>query len=133
MGTNDTPDKHEIARDKKGLFLPGQSANPNGRPKRKTLTELIHAKLDDTPQAWEAIVALVVHKILKDGDKDILKVFWEYTDGKPKQSIELEDKTQTIKDMKDYVTKQIQSLDRDIPQGSFGTTVSNDTKPDKNL
>jgi hypothetical protein len=69
------------------LFQPGQSGNPNGRPKRKTLTELIHAKLDDTPDAWNTIVDLVVEKIKTD--KDVLKIFWEYTDGKPQQKTDI--------------------------------------------
>src|SRR3990167_9243796 len=57
--------------------------NPNGRPKRKTLTELIHAKLDDTPDGWNKIVNAVVNKLTTD--KEVLKTFWNYTDGMPVQ------------------------------------------------
>lgn len=71
-------------------FPPGVSGNPAGRPKRKTLTELIHAKLDDTPEAWNAVVGIVLEKILKEKDKDVLKALWQYTDGMPKQSVEHE-------------------------------------------
>jgi len=68
-------------------FPPGVSGNPAGRPKRKTLTELIHAKLDDTPGAWDAIVNTVIQKVIKDKEKEIIKTFWQYTDGMPKQDI----------------------------------------------
>ena len=70
-------------------FAPGNNANPAGRPKRKTLTELIHAKLDETPGAWDAIVNTVIQKVIKDKEKEIIRTFWQYTDGMPKQSLDL--------------------------------------------
>ena len=81
---NLTPNK-QVKADTK--FKPGVSGNPAGRPKRKTLTELIHAKLDDTPEAWNAVVGIVLEKILKEKDKDVLRALWQYTDGMPKQSL----------------------------------------------
>lgn len=59
--------------------------NPNGRPKRKTITELIHAKLDDTPEGWDKLIALVMYKLFNEKDKDLLKTLWQYTDGMPVQ------------------------------------------------
>lgn len=96
MEGNDTknivPDKPAVSGDANrqpdGTFGPGNSANLAGRPKRKTLTELIHAKLDETPGGWEAIVAMALNKVLKDKDKDILKTLWNYTDGMPNQKME---------------------------------------------
>lgn len=83
------PDNQENAgRLKDGTFAPGVSGNPAGRPKRKTLTELIHAKLDSTENGWEAVVAMAINKILKDGDKEILKTLWNYTDGMPNQRVD---------------------------------------------
>lgn len=76
-------------KDKPWLFKPGESGNPAGRPKRKTLTELIHAKLDDTPGAWDAIVSTVIQKILKDKEREVIKTFWQYTDGMPLQKTDL--------------------------------------------
>ena len=72
-----------------GFNVHPENINRAGRPKRKTLTELIHTKLDDTPEAWNAVVGIVLEKILKEKDKDILKVLWQYTDGMPKQSMDL--------------------------------------------
>ena len=83
------PEKQENAgRNPDGTFPPGVSGNPNGRPKRKTLTELIHAKLDDTPEGWEKLAAMVLYKIFNEKDKEILKELWHYTDGMPQQKVE---------------------------------------------
>ena len=71
---NDDPtkpllDKQVVSRDDRGRLLPGNTANPNGRPKRATLAELIHAELDNTPNAWKGIVGVVLEKLLKDIQK----------------------------------------------------------------
>lgn len=71
-----------------GTFPPGVSGNPLGRPKRKTLTELIHAKLDDTPDGWNKLVALVLTEIFTNKNKDVMKELWHYTDGMPKEKHE---------------------------------------------
>jgi hypothetical protein len=72
-----------------GFQLHPENINKTGRPKRKTLTELIHAKLDDTPEGWEKLVALVLSKMFTDKDKDLIKELWHYTDGMPKQSTDI--------------------------------------------
>jgi len=82
------PNKYEVKRDAKGKWLPGSVPNPNGRPKRKTLTEMIHAKLDDD-DSWKEVVGVVLEKVLKDKDKEIIKAFWDHTDGKAPQSVKL--------------------------------------------
>ena len=78
-----------INRDNQGKWLDGVSGNPAGRPKRKTLTELIHAKLDDTPEGWEKFISLVLTMMFNDKNKDLIKTLWQYTDGMPKSSIEV--------------------------------------------
>lgn len=89
MGNDNASDqiteKQSETVNKPWQFQPGQSGNPAGRPKRKTLTELIHAKLDNTPGGWEAIVNEAIRKALKD--KEVLRTLWQYTDGMPRQSI----------------------------------------------
>lgn len=83
------PDIQENAgRMPDGTFAPGVSGNPLGRPKRKTLTELIHDKLDNTPGAWEELVDVVI-RLAKGKDREILKELWHYTDGMPKQKQEI--------------------------------------------
>src|SRR5260221_2182308 len=84
-------DKVVIARDEHGRLLPGQqSINPLGRPKRKTLTELIHDKLDkgDGELTWEQLVTVIM-SMVKHKDKDIVKELWHYTDGKPNESLDV--------------------------------------------
>jgi hypothetical protein len=68
--------KHVVARDEHGRLLPGNTANPNGRPKRKTLTELLHEKLDSTPEGWNEVAAIIL-KLIEEKDRDIIKEFWQ--------------------------------------------------------
>lgn len=70
-------------------FKKGEVTNPKGRPKRKTLTELIHAKLDDTPDGWNKLVALVLTEMFNAKNKDLIKTLWQYTDGMPTQKTEI--------------------------------------------
>lgn len=91
MSSRGTPNKlgkTGIERNPDGTVKAGSVLNPNGRPKRKTLTEMIHAKLDDTEGGWETLVNIVLAKV-REGDKDLIKALWEYTDGKPTQRQEL--------------------------------------------
>jgi hypothetical protein len=80
--------KQVPARDDHGRLLPGNTANPNGRPKRKTLTELLHERLDNTPNGWEDVVTVILGLVSRK-DREIIKELWHYTDGKPKESQEL--------------------------------------------
>jgi len=91
--------------EKPWLFQPGQSGNPKGRPKRKTLTEMIHAKLDEDDN-WQEVVAVVLEKVLKDKDKEILKSFWDHTDGKAKQAIDHTTKGEKINPTFTVATKE---------------------------
>lgn len=86
----EVPEKQEISgdipRNEDGTFPKGISGNPKGRPRRKTLTELIHAKLDET-NGWDAIVAKVI-ELSVAGNRHVLKQLWDHTDGMPKQKVE---------------------------------------------
>lgn len=87
--------KQEKTRDEKGRLLPGNTANPNGRPKRKTLTELLHDKLDNTPEGWNDLVDVII-SLAKRKDKEIIKEIWKYTDGMPQQRTDLTSKGEQI-------------------------------------
>ena len=110
MGNDNSADKQQITAIGKP-FPKGVSGNPAGRPKRKTLTELIHAKLDETPGAWDAIVGTVIQKILKDKEKEVIKTFWQYTDGMPKQSLDIDGKIQNYMGVKYVANKPDTSTD----------------------
>jgi len=96
------------------LFKPGQSGNPNGRPKGSgiSITTAIKKELEKVPKGQTATyLELIVKRILKnaieDGDQNAIKQIWNYIDGMPKQSIET-----TISDdrTKDKLDSLIESL-----------------------
>lgn len=72
--------------------MPFKKGDPNinreGRPKRKTLTELLHDKLDSTPNGWNDLVEAIL-SLAKRKDKDIIKEIWKYTDGLPTQKTDI--------------------------------------------
>jgi hypothetical protein len=89
------PDKQESKRDDKGRFLPGHSGNPNGRPKRKTLTELLCIELDHQcpgdklGRTWaEVIVAATLTQGVR-GKTEALKEVWNRSDGRVATEVEL--------------------------------------------
>ena|SRR3990167_8966507 len=89
--TKKIPDKKaKIGRRLDGTFLPGTVPNPNGRPKRKTITELIHERLDDPKSelTWQELITIFL-SMAKRKDKEILKELWHQTDGLPKQRTEV--------------------------------------------
>lgn len=91
--TNPSLDKQGKTRElpATGFHTNPERINKEGRPKRKTLTELIHAKLDETPGGWEAIVKTAISKALTD--KEVLRTLWQYTDGMPKQHTDIDIKS----------------------------------------
>jgi len=80
-------------RDEKGRLLPGNTANPNGRPKGKTLTEVIRSKLEElSPDRRRTAMEWLADNILQDAldhDNSMRKLIWNYLEGLPKQSIDL--------------------------------------------
>lgn len=101
-----------------------ENINREGRPKRKTLTELIHAKLDDTPDAWEAVIRVVLEKLIKEKDPQILKTFWQYTDGMPQQKVEMTAVmgTQHYIPQKDYGNKSNKAMEANSKTGESTTS-----------
>lgn len=82
-------------RDQNGRWKPGQSGNPNGRPKGLSFTEAIKAELMKMPAGTkmtylEAAVKKVMTKIVVDGDSRIISKMWDHLDGAPKQKVDLE-------------------------------------------
>jgi hypothetical protein len=77
-------------RNPDGTFAEGHAPSSPGRPKRKTITELIHEKLDSgtADLTWDQLITIFI-SMAKRKDRDILKELWHYTDGMPKQKTEL--------------------------------------------
>lgn len=79
------------------LFKPGQSGNPNGRPKGAgiSITTEIKKKLQEVPPGQKATyLELLLQRIMKqaitDGDAAMVKQIWNYVDGMPKQNMTIE-------------------------------------------
>lgn len=76
-----------------GQFKPGQSGNPNGRPKKSLFTQHIEAALNDPAKA-KALADQVIANIMA-GDSSALKQAWDRTDGPVTQVVETKDTTWT--------------------------------------
>lgn len=74
-------------------WKPGQSGNPNGRPKKgMSLTELMKDFLDNAPEGKEKLYKEKfienTYKLAMEGDVPALKLIWNYVDGMPQQKID---------------------------------------------
>ena len=81
-------------QDKAGRFKPGQSGNPNGRPKGISITEMVKTALEEvepkTGIHWkDLIIKRILLKATNDGDTQMLKAIWAYIDGMPRQDLNL--------------------------------------------
>lgn len=83
----------EIIRDDLGRFSKGVSGNPNGRPKKKTLTEYIEDELGlilpSGINGKQNLARLILKLIFESKDTNMMKELWHYLDGMPKQKAEL--------------------------------------------
>ena len=72
-----------------GSYKPGQSGNPEGRPKKGySITEWFQAMLASKPEVKDAIGKSIVKKAL-EGDSAAQRLVWNYMDGMPKQINEI--------------------------------------------
>jgi hypothetical protein len=72
-------------------FKPGESGNPNGRPKGKTLTERVRDVLDENPDTAQAIVDAGIEAARK-GDFQFWKYMFDRLDGTPTQQLNIDHK-----------------------------------------
>lgn len=70
-------------------FKPGESGNPNGRPKKGySITEWFKEMLDSAPEVKDAIGKSIMKKAL-EGDTAAQKLIWNYMDGAPPQNLNI--------------------------------------------
>lgn len=86
MGELDKQVKTSPERDEHGRLLPGQqSLNPAGRPKGKTIKELVREHLDTHPEDMEEFVR---HFIKRNRE-----LAWRMMEGQPKQTSDVKVET----------------------------------------
>ena len=79
-------------------FKKGQVGNPKGRPKGSlSITDAIRSKLGEVADGekktyLELILKRILDKAIKDNDTQTLKLLWNYVDGLPHQSLDVEQK-----------------------------------------
>lgn len=82
-------------RNEKGQLLPGQTANPSGRPKGGfNITDIIKREMQKIPEGQqksyaEAFVKKMLHKAIIDGDSTTERLLMNYVDGMPKQGVDI--------------------------------------------
>lgn len=71
-------------------WKPGQSGNPNGRPKRKSFIELLHEHIETQDSELELLK--VFHQMLLSSNTYAWKEYLERRDGKVKDELEIDEK-----------------------------------------
>lgn len=103
-------DKHGILRDEKGLWVKGQSANPKGRPKGWTLTEIIRKELERVPKGQKEDQATkLARNYIKEaiaGEPVSKKLVINYLDGMPKQNVKQEHQGQLKIEISESIAKR---------------------------
>lgn len=77
-------------------FKPGQSGNPKGRPKGSfSITTLVRQALEKRPKGErektfvDKFVQKLLDKAIDDGDTVTQKMIWNYIDGLPRETIDM--------------------------------------------
>ena len=96
MSEQDKTSENKPERDDNGRLLPGNTANPLGRPKGSiSVVSAIKAKLQECPEGKEkTYLHYLVEKIMKkaviDDDVSMIKDIINRVDGMPRQNIGLD-------------------------------------------
>jgi len=84
------------ARAANGQLLPGNTANPNGRPRGSgiSITTEIKRKLEEVPEGQKKtylayLIDHIIKKAIQDGDDKMIDRIWAYVDGQPRQNIQM--------------------------------------------
>ena len=109
-------------RDAKGRLLPGESLNPNGRPKGTlSITELIRSRLKEVPfgdqrSYAEKLVMEIVDSAIKE-DPKMRQMIWNYMDGLPKGTMDIGVDKEALNQLTKFFRSMAEVKD-DEPTGS---------------
>jgi len=81
----------------KGLrpYKKGQSGNPEGRPVGSvSVTSMVKRKLQEIPEGQkktylEILVSKILQKAIVDGDQQLIRAIWAYSDGMPRKGVDI--------------------------------------------
>lgn len=86
---SELPVEPKQQKNKKHAWKPGESGNPNGRPKKGySITEMMQEMLANEPDKKRALGEAILAKAMS-GDVAAQKAIWNYMDGMPTQGLEL--------------------------------------------
>lgn len=118
----ETPDNtgsiQEITRNPDGTFPPGVSGNPAGKPKgARHFTSIVQEaliKLGTTEKGEKIVIQKALgEKVVSmalAGNEQMIKLIWNYLDGMPKASLELEDgRTDETKEMLKEIMEKLKN------------------------
>jgi len=102
-----------ILRDAKGVLMKGSILNPSGRGTSKNMTTILLQAIaqvgkGDPRKRQEKIVEKVI-EMAEEGDKDMVKLVWEYMDGKAIQRV---DHTSDGEGIQPMSKEQLDKLDK---------------------
>ncbi len=94
-------------------WKPGQSGNPNGRPKTRTLSEELRARLKEQyPGRSDATYGrMVAHKLVDlaiDGEIAAIREVFDRTEGKPKHVVDVNVEERKREMVEDAITRLIE-------------------------
>ena len=98
----------QVKRDENGRYMKGYSGNPKGKEVgTRHLTTKVREALEKIADGSdisyeEALIKKILHKAIVEGDVRMIQLIWNYLDGLPRQSIDLEGNVR-IKTFMDYV------------------------------
>jgi len=108
----------------------GQSGNPDGRPVGSiSVTSMVKRKLQEIPEGQkktylEILVSKILQKAIVDGDQQLIRAIWAYSDGMPRQGVDI------VSEEKEILTEgQIDELLK-VRARRLGWHISKETQPE---